>query len=440
MAQEQATKGDPSLTFIRSQILGKGRYGTVFAGKYYGKDVAVKRIELERINLREQDLFQLHHENVVKLYHWQNNEDFRFYVLELCAANLEEYCKGDYKEQIPSEAEVLYQLATGLEYIHLKRIHRDIKPKNILISKPDPFVKIKYADFGSSKLMNDNGSCSMSDVRGTKHWIAPEHIPLRNVFSRGSKQSDIFSVGLVFFYFLKRGTHPFGQDSEIESNIEKGTPANIHKLAEDHFAKAVITKMIAHQAKDRMALEEIIQVLKTFLQHNPPRDADNQLLLAAVNTASSAEIVSQQQQSSSTAVRLHSSMGPPSAPLPVRLPKKPALRKELGENIMSIVDVLSGRKKKSKWAIEVRVVHKSKLDYMDSIASSIPRRRYFDLTLEDKTGKIQARACTAKICEKFYKKFKVGERYLIKQLTMKKSSDNTGPILAFQYKTEVSLC
>ncbi|KAI9561053.1 hypothetical protein GHT06_012009 [Daphnia sinensis] len=433
MAQEFVTPGDPSLSFSRSLILGKGRYGVVYGGKYHDKDVAVKRIELERINQREEALFHLNHENVVKLHHWRDNKDFRFYVLELCAANLDEYCTGVYTEPMPSEAEVLYQLATGLEYIHLKRIHRDIKPKNILISKPDPIVRIKWADFGSSKLVNDNGSCSMSGVRGTKDWTAPEHIRLRGTSCRGSKQSDIFSTGLVFFYFLKK-VHPFGENSEIESNIMKNNPANIHELTEDHFAKAIITKMIAHEAKDRMALKEIIQVLKTSLQHNPPRDVGTHL---PVNIASSGF---PQQPMSGTAVMLPAGMGPPSAPLPVRLPRKPAPRKELEENVMSIVDVRSGRRKKPKWAIKVRVVQKSKISYMISPAPSIPGRKHFDLTLEDETGKIQARACTTPICNKFYKQFQVGQQYLIKRLKMGKSSENMEPSLSFQGKTEVSSC
>lgn len=274
MDEELVTLGDPSLSFSRSLILGKGNYGVVFSGKYNGKDVAVKRIELERMNQREEALFHLDHEHVVKLYHWRDNKDFRFYVLELCAANLDEYCKGCYTGPIPSEAEVLYQLATGLEYIHLKRLHRDIKPKNILISKPDSIVRIKWADFGSSKLVNDNGSCSMSGVRGTKDWTAPEHIRLLGASCRGSKPSDIFSAGLVFFYFLKK-VHPFGEDSEIESNIKNNQPVNIDDLAH-HFAKPVVIKMIAHEAKDRMALEEIIRKLKPFLPPNPPGDVDNQ--------------------------------------------------------------------------------------------------------------------------------------------------------------------
>ncbi|XP_057372431.1 serine/threonine-protein kinase/endoribonuclease IRE1-like [Daphnia carinata] len=231
MAEELVTKGDHSLTFSRSLVLGSGTYGDVYGGKYNGKDVAIKRVQLRHINLNEDQSLQLDHDNVVKLHHCRDNEDFRFYVLERCAANLEQFCKGDYEGPMPSDAEVLYQLATGLEYIHAKRLHRDIKPENILISEPDPNVQIKWADFGLSKALNINGSCSMSGVRGTNNWIAPEIFRLReNPGGRSSPSSDIFSTGLVFFYFLKRGVHPFGKDREIESNIQNKKQANIHGI------------------------------------------------------------------------------------------------------------------------------------------------------------------------------------------------------------------
>lgn len=149
-------------------------------------------------------------------------------MLELCAASLDEYCKGIYPGPIPSEPEVLYQLTKGLEYIHSLCIHRDIKPGNILISNPDPIVKMKWADFGLSKAINENGSCSMSGNPGTQNWKAPE-VLRRRFNGRGSRENDIFPTGLVFFYFLTR-VHPFGKDSEIESNIRNNKPVNLHGI------------------------------------------------------------------------------------------------------------------------------------------------------------------------------------------------------------------
>ena len=142
-------------------------------------------------------------------------------MFDLCAANLQDYCNRKYNGEIPSDAEVLFQLSDGLHYIHSKKIiHRDIKPENILISKTT-LIKMKWADFGLSKPTNSHGSFSMSGFRGTYGWIAPEilHLSPGPPKGRGTKQSDIFSAGCVFFFFLTRGTHPFGNQANDEINI-----------------------------------------------------------------------------------------------------------------------------------------------------------------------------------------------------------------------------
>jgi serine/threonine-protein kinase/endoribonuclease IRE1 len=145
---------------------------------------------------------------------------------------------------MPTELQVLLQLTKGLQYIHSKDvIHRDIKPENILISITNPVV-MKWADFGYSKPTNNRGSASMSGPRGTICWVAKEIIPflrLRNcegLVGRCSKQGDIFSAGCVFFFFLTRGVHPFGNDNDLailHDNIEKGNVANQSSMIHPFF-------------------------------------------------------------------------------------------------------------------------------------------------------------------------------------------------------------
>ena len=124
------------------------------------------------------------------------------------------------------------QLTEGLKYIHSKDIiHRDIKPENILFSKTNPVV-MKWADFGLSKLTNSRGSASVSGARGTRCWVPKEIIPFlrrERGIGRCSKQGDIFSTGCVFFFFLTRGVHPFGNkddEATIHKNIENGNIVN----------------------------------------------------------------------------------------------------------------------------------------------------------------------------------------------------------------------
>ena len=144
---------------------------------------------------------------------------------------------------IPPPLTVLYQLALGLEYIHKKElIHRDLKPENVLIwvDPKDGQVLMKWADFGLSKPVNERGSFSISGIRGTLNWLAPELLKLyyseetspsgsgtTSTNIRGTVQSDVYTEGLVFGYIILGGVHLFGSGLKIQSNILKNKPVNL---------------------------------------------------------------------------------------------------------------------------------------------------------------------------------------------------------------------
>ena len=136
---------------------------------------------------------------------------------------------------MPHNFPLLLQLALGLAYIHSKElIHRDIKPENVLIhiDSTGDKITLKWAYFGLSKSMNERGSCTLSGVKGTKNWLAPELLQLCQVQTsgqqRGTVKSDVFAEGLVFAYILLIGKHPYGSDVyEIQTNIVNKEPINM---------------------------------------------------------------------------------------------------------------------------------------------------------------------------------------------------------------------
>jgi serine/threonine protein kinase len=83
--------------------------------------------------------------------------------------------------------------------------------------------------------VNERGTFSMSGIKGTTNWMAPELLKGYSAGHRsnampirGTIKSDIFAEGLVFGYFLGKGVHPFGSNMlKIPSNIEKGKPVNM---------------------------------------------------------------------------------------------------------------------------------------------------------------------------------------------------------------------
>jgi serine/threonine protein kinase len=68
------------MEFYRNKILGEGGCAAVYEGEWHGKPVAVKRIPTNKVasNEREEDaLKMLNHQNVIKLFHVESDEEFR---------------------------------------------------------------------------------------------------------------------------------------------------------------------------------------------------------------------------------------------------------------------------------------------------------------------------------------------------------------------------
>lgn len=183
----------------------------------------------------------------------------RYFALELCEASLDKlFLKGDelekYKgprlQDMPSPQNVFSQLAEGMAYIHEKGItHRDVKPLNALIHvrkrlEQTHQVVLKWADFGGSKKVNITGECSMSGFKFTPNWCAPEVLKVYEDDSsqsngiterHGTIQSDVFSQGLVFVYYLLKGESPNGNRFYNKHKLKESDSINLESKALCYF-------------------------------------------------------------------------------------------------------------------------------------------------------------------------------------------------------------
>ncbi len=161
--------------------------------------------------------------------------------------------KKKYKGPLPSELQSLYHLTNGLEYIHSQKVvHRDIKPGNVLISLSLKEVLLKWSDFGFSKITSSDGNYSMSGLKGTSKYLAPEIIANENNINRTDQShrilmtimSDMFACGCaVFFQLLTKGIHPFGNEHQAY-NISKSNPINLKGYIKFKVFKKGLVKLI----------------------------------------------------------------------------------------------------------------------------------------------------------------------------------------------------
>ena len=92
------------------------------------------------------------------------------------------------------------EIAEGLGAAHAKgMVHRDVKPTNIWLVRPQGSVKI--LDFGLAQLLECTSTVSsLGQIIGTLHFMSPEQACGDSVDAR----SDLFSLGCVLYAMLAR--------------------------------------------------------------------------------------------------------------------------------------------------------------------------------------------------------------------------------------------
>ncbi|MEO0556831.1 MAG: serine/threonine-protein kinase [Bacteroidota bacterium] len=109
---------------------------------------------------------------------------------------------------------LLRQMLLGLEAAHaVGVIHRDIKPRNVLLTKPvsgpsgDAGPVVKLTDFGLARL-SDGDATRTQAVAGTLAYMSPEQVRSLPTLDH---RSDLFSLGLTAYEALA-GRLPFERD------------------------------------------------------------------------------------------------------------------------------------------------------------------------------------------------------------------------------------
>jgi serine/threonine-protein kinase/endoribonuclease IRE1 len=192
---------------------------------------------------------------------------------------------------------VLYQITNGLQHLHkLRIVHRDLKPANILVAMgKDGKPRLLVSDFGLCKKLEGEQSsfrATTAHAAGTSGWRAPEllldddqkdneaHKTMVDASTDGNSGSivlnpdllpnrratraiDIFSLGIVFFYVLTKGSHPFDCGDrymrEVNIRADKYNLDGLDVLGDYAFeARDLIASMLSHEPKQRPSAHQVM--------------------------------------------------------------------------------------------------------------------------------------------------------------------------------------
>ncbi|XP_061860513.1 activin receptor type-1C [Colius striatus] len=211
-------------TIVLQEIVGKGRFGEVWRGKWCGEDVAVKIFSSrdERSWFREAEIYQtvmLRHENILGFIAADNKDNGTWTQLWLVSEYHEQGSLFDYLNRGTVTVEGMVRLAlsvaSGLAHLHMEIVgtqgkpaiaHRDLKSKNILVKRNESCA---IADLGLAvkhdSLLNTIDIPQNPRV-GTRRYMAPEildDVMNTNIFE-SFKRADMYSLGLVYWEIARR--------------------------------------------------------------------------------------------------------------------------------------------------------------------------------------------------------------------------------------------
>ncbi|XP_024517653.1 dual specificity protein kinase pyk3 isoform X2 [Selaginella moellendorffii] len=205
---------------VLGKLIGSGTFGLVYEAGWLHQIVAVKIFRPGDYSFEKEftALVTLQqHPNVVSIIGFTRDVEGKqcSIIMERMSMDLEKFIgenKGAAGVPLVTAVSIMLQIAEGMAFLHSKNvIHRDLKPRNILVKYLEVGILTKISDFGTAKTNFSTSQAASATVGvGTKIYRAPEVFRSENTDGKAkySKKADVYSFAIICCY-LVTGRLPF---------------------------------------------------------------------------------------------------------------------------------------------------------------------------------------------------------------------------------------
>jgi len=256
--------------YVLETKIGEGQFGSVYkayncddnktvACKIIGRQHLKDKKFLELLESEIEVLTKCDNPNIIKLYDIKKTPNNIYLFLEYCdSGSLSDYLRQHPDISESDAMEIFLQILNAFKTLNEQKImHRDLKLENILLHKG----KVKVADFGFAKLLND-GSLAKT-LLGSPMTMAPE-------IYDGTPydfKADVWSLGVCLYQLLFRGQYPFTGKSlaALFWNIQNKELEFDQLIKVSEKSKNLLRKMIECDPEMRASWEEIFEMDFSYL-------------------------------------------------------------------------------------------------------------------------------------------------------------------------------
>ena len=289
--------------------LGAGAMAVVYKAKQLSlnRTVAIKVLPkrfsenpeyVERFYKEGQAAGKLNHNNIVQAFDVGEAGGYHYFVMEYVEGKTlyDDLSAGKiFKED--EALDIVIQVAHALNHAHAcGLIHRDVKPKNIMINTAGV---VKLADMGLARETTDieAAQTEAGKAYGTPYYIAPEQI-------RGKididGRADIYGLGSTLYHIVT-GRVPFMADDPSDVmrkhlREELIPPDHINTTLSAGISEVIEVMMAKHKENRYNNVEELLTDLEAVRDGQPPMRAHKRFDVSVLEQLESGDAIEAEEE------------------------------------------------------------------------------------------------------------------------------------------------